>query len=493
MSALATTRKATSWALAAASVAFVVVYAFVALSRIRYPFELEWMEGGMVQHVDRVLAGRPIYAKPSLEFTSFLYPPLYYHAAALVARIVGRGFVPLRLLSFASSLGVLSVLFRIAKRETGTAMQGLLAAGLFAATYDRVGGWFDIARLDSFYLLVLLSGVWVLRNSARPLSSAVAGALLGAAFLTKQSALVVAAALVLQTSLVDLRRAAALASGVLVVAGGGSLWLDRASGGWFRYYCAFLPSRHPRMEDGLTAFWTHDLTPALPIATLLTLLYVGRRCIERQSGPDRFFLPALAAGMIGSSWSVRNMVGAEVNNLLPAFAAVALLAAIGHSQIVKRAGWPVAAETLVLLQLVLLVYNPGKHLPTAADRAAGEHLVARVQALPGEVFVPHHGYLARLAGKRDSAHTLAMDNVFLDDNGAARADLQLEMLHALDEHRYSAVLLESDGRYGEAILPAYDPVERLFASPNVFWPVTGGQLRPEVLCLPKQPTATAPP
>jgi hypothetical protein len=27
--------------------------------------------------------------------------------------------------------------------------------------------------------------------------------------------------------------------------------------------------------------------------------------------------------------------------------------------------------------------------------------------------------------------------------------------------------------------------ENLFDSPDVFWPVTGGHLRPEALCLPK--------
>jgi hypothetical protein len=34
--------------------AFIAAYLFVALSRIGYPFELEWMEGGSVERVRRM-------------------------------------------------------------------------------------------------------------------------------------------------------------------------------------------------------------------------------------------------------------------------------------------------------------------------------------------------------------------------------------------------------------------------------------------------------
>ena len=109
----------------------------------------------------------------------------------------------------------------------------------------------------------------------------------------------------------------------------------------------------------------------------------------------------------------------------------------------------------------------------------------RLKTIPGEIFIPHHGYLGLLAGKPDHAHTLAIDNVFLDDDGPARHDLEAEFLQALAEKRFAAVLLESDGRYGPNILDSYAIRDALFARNDVFWPVTGGRLRPELLCLPK--------
>jgi hypothetical protein len=158
---------------------------------MRYPYELEWMEGGMVAHVGRVLAGRPLYAPPSLEFVSFLYPPGYYLAAAAVAKLTGLGFFPLRLLSFLSSLSTFAVIVTLAKRETESWTHGLVAAGVFAATYVRAGGWLDLARLDSFYVLLLLGSILALRHATFRGGEVLAGLLFAAAFFTKQSAVVV--------------------------------------------------------------------------------------------------------------------------------------------------------------------------------------------------------------------------------------------------------------------------------------------------------------
>lgn len=473
--------------------AFVLVYIGVALSRLGYPFELEWMEGGMVDHVRRVLEGRPVYDRPSLEFVSFLYPPLYYWVAAAFAWVLGPEFLALRLLSFLSSLGVFSLLLAIARRETGSWSSGTLAACLFAATYDRVGGWFDIARLDSFYLMLLLAAAYALRFFVSTGGALIAGVLLGAAFLTKQSAIVIAIPLLVHAVVSDPSRAPWFAASAGLIVGGGTLLLDRMTGWWFHYYCVYLPSRHPRLEGGITAFWTDDLLPALPFAAALAFATAFARA-RVAGGRNRFFFPLFAAGLIGSSWSVRNMVGAEVNNLLPAFAAVALLAAVGLDDLRRRASssagrlWRSAAlggEVLLLAQLAWLAYDPRAHLPSAADREAGATLVARLETIAGDVFVPHHGYLAVRAGKNGLAHTLAMDNVFLDDDGPARRDLEIELWRALAERRFAASLLESDGRYGAAILGGYRPAEGVFDDPRAFWPVAGGRLRPQTLCVPR--------
>ncbi len=471
--------------LIAASASYVLVYLMIALARINYPFELEWVEGGMVDHVRRVIAGAPIYAKPTLEFVSFLYPPLYYMVAAAFAKILGAGFFPLRLLSFLSSLGVFFLIYRIVRRETGAKFPGVVAVGLFAATYDKVGGWFDIARLDSFYMLLLLAGVYALRFHRSAIGAVVAGTLMGAAFLTKQSALVIAVPMAIYVLLADFRRGlwfVGTAAGVMV---GGVMLADWRSGGWFHYYCFYLPSRHPRVDGGLLAFWTKDFLPALPVAAFAAAVYAGERLFSAK-GQDRFFFPVLVAGLIGSSWSVRNMVGAELNNLIPAFTAISILAALGIHRIRER--WPRAAllaEVMLVVQLALLVYNPARHVPTPADRAAGEKLVSRIAAIHGDVWIPHHGYLAILAGKRSFAHAVALDDIHVEDDGPAMRDLETMIVKAVMTQQFGAVFLESDDWHKMEILNTYEIHEALFDSPEVFWPITGARLRPEALCFPR--------
>ena len=137
-------------------------------------------------------------------------------------------------------------------------------------------------------------------------------------------------------------------------------------------------------------------------------------------------------------------------------------------------------------------YEPRRAIPTPEDRAAGAAAVSRIARIRGAVFVPHHGYLAILAGKRNSAHTVAMDDIFLEDAAGAGRDLENEMLGALRERRFAAVVIESDGRYASEIEPYYGTCEALFERGDVFWPVAGAHLRPEVLCTPRPEAASAP-
>jgi len=473
-------------------VAFVLLYVGVALARMRYPYELEWMEGGMVAHVRRLLEGELLYAPPSLDFVSFLYPPGYYLASAAVASVTGVGFFPLRLLSFLSSLGVFATIAALARRETGAWRDGIVAAGLFAATFSRSGGWLDLARLDSFYMLVLLGAVFTMRHG----SALLAGLLAAAAFFTKQSALVVLLPVLAWLFLVE-RRRALFAAGVAVVSiATGLVVLEWTSQGWFRYYCFTLPAHHPRLPGGWWMFWAKDVLRAVPWALACAVAAVvarltrlrGQAPFSKETVPDPFFFTVLAGALVLSSWSVRSVYGAEVNNLLPAFAGISLLAATWtHSQIGndRDRRKKTLGDALLVLQLLWLVYSPAALVPSARDRAAGDAVVRRLAAVPGELFLPHHGYLARLAGKAEVAHTLAMDNVFLDDRGPARQRLENEVRTTLAEGRFGAAVLESDERYASWILEGYVPREKLISDPAAFWPVSGGRLRPETLALPR--------
>jgi hypothetical protein len=471
--------QAVVWAVLAG---FALSLAAVVAGRFGHPYELEWMEGGMLAHAHRVLSGRPVYARPSLDFVAFMYPPLYYYASAAVAAVVGEGFGALRGLSVVSALGCFALLFQIARRETDSALAGALAAGGFIASYQASGAWLDLARQDSFYLLWLLLAIERIRSGPEPVRALQSGLALAAAFFVKQSIVMLAAPVWLVLWLVDRRRAGAAALGAGAPILLGVALLDWWHEGWYWYYTVTVPRGHPVEAKLAVEFWTQDIVPVFGIALAAIALHHWRE-LQGRFVPERMIWPAVVVGALASSWSVRSLVGAYLNNLLPAYAVLCLAAALAFAA-ARRAGgrWALAAYVAALSQLGLLAYDPRPLLPTAEDRAAGDALVARIAALEGDVFIPNHGYLARRAGKREYAHTLAIDNLLLDDpTSDARRDLELEFFDHFARRRFGAVIIDSDGRYAEFARQFYGPGERLFDQDEVFFSVAGGQIRPETL------------
>ncbi|HNL92174.1 MAG TPA: hypothetical protein PKH01_04670 [Pseudomonadales bacterium] len=74
----------------------------VIAQRAAYPFELEWMEGGVLQQVLRVVQHQPLYGEPSLDFVPALYMPLYYYFSAISMAFLGENLFALRAVSVAA-------------------------------------------------------------------------------------------------------------------------------------------------------------------------------------------------------------------------------------------------------------------------------------------------------------------------------------------------------------------------------------------------------
>ena len=173
-----------------ASIIYILLLVFVALSRLDYPFELNWMEGGLLSVVERILGGQAVYAEPSLNYVPFAVTPLYYILSAIVAGATGADFMALRLISFVSSLLCLTIIFLFVRRETNSKFAGIISAGLFAAFYSVGGGWFDTGGYGPLNLFLLLTALYSIRFFRNNLSYILAGVLLFLAFLTTQFSLV---------------------------------------------------------------------------------------------------------------------------------------------------------------------------------------------------------------------------------------------------------------------------------------------------------------
>ena len=70
-------RSIENWAGAVVFFAVLGYWLFTVSQRIEYPYDLEWMEGGMLIHAWRIQQELGIYVPPSSDFIPYIYPPLY--------------------------------------------------------------------------------------------------------------------------------------------------------------------------------------------------------------------------------------------------------------------------------------------------------------------------------------------------------------------------------------------------------------------------------
>lgn len=491
------------------AVVYLLVYLFVALSRMGYPFDLEWMEGGAVDHVRWILAGRALYGKPTLEFVPFAYTPLYYYLSAGVAYVLGVGFTPLRLISFLASLGCFAIIYLWVRRETRGALFGVLAAGMFAATFRLGGAWLDLARVDTLFLLLLLSALYTLRRrqdaQARLAHSILAGLLIVLAFQAKQTALVVALPLMAYALLTDARRAWAFIGTVVVGVAGSVLVLNYLCNGWYNYYVFDLPRRHAIVPSVWTGFWTHDVFLALFIVCLATIAFLATLAVNRPAKSQRpgrselWFYLAAFGGMLAASWGSRLSDGGYNNVLLPAYAILSIGFGLGVHNLLEWAARLSPSRQqmaslylflLCLIQFFTLRYVPWEQIPTQADLESGYRVVRAIAQLDGDVFIPYHGNLSVMAGKPSHASAMGLfDVIGWDRRSDAAQSLTDEIRQALAERRFGALILNEPQRwFAEAWFPEvttyYSQTGRLLEDPAVFWPVTGMRTRPQEIYLP---------
>jgi 4-amino-4-deoxy-L-arabinose transferase-like glycosyltransferase len=254
-------------------------FLFIVFSRITFPFTLEWMEGGSFIQVSRILSGQPLYVRPSFDFIPQIYPPVYYYVSALASKIFGNGFVPLRLISILSTVGILFLVFILAYKQSGNKLGGILASGLFCATYGLSGFWFDIARVDSLALGLLLLSIYLFLNEDIK-TSALGGLVFALSCFTKQTMLI-AGGIFLVYALLPPRKTHLIFIGTAALGFlGGTMILNWFHEGWYSYYIFQLPGRHRVIPNIIKLFasineilFIEIIRPVF-IATIIGLIYL---------------------------------------------------------------------------------------------------------------------------------------------------------------------------------------------------------------------------
>jgi len=248
-------------------------------ARWSHPFDLEWMEGGMLAHGWRLQRGLPLYPDPSADWVPYVYPPGY--SALLAASGSSLDFVVGRTLSIVGSLAAAGALVEGVRRHGGSLTVGLLSGAVFLLTYPASGAFFDLVRPDAI-AMALAGWAIVLTVDGRKGTEVAGGLLLAAAFLVKHNLAAFGVPLALglwawRGWRVALRFGLSAALPALALTG----YLQWRSGGGFLTYLLEVPGSHPMMwrrglpgSQGETGHW---LGAALAVAGIGLAVSAPRR------------------------------------------------------------------------------------------------------------------------------------------------------------------------------------------------------------------------
>ena len=157
------TRKGILLGLAAVALAafFVVIHVLALPAKLRYPGELNFIEGQVMVEMIHLRQGVPIYAPPSAQgYDAANFGPLYYMVGARLVDPQKPAYLPLRVLSLLGVLVCAVVASLMAFRLSRNWLAALLAPLLFLS-YGLVFRHGASARSDMVALFLVFTGFTV--------------------------------------------------------------------------------------------------------------------------------------------------------------------------------------------------------------------------------------------------------------------------------------------------------------------------------------------
>ena len=435
---------------------FVALFVYAAARRLHYPYDLEWVESGVLVSVARIAHGQPLYAKPTLDYVPFLYAPLYFYVCAAVTKLTGVNFAALRLVSAVSALATQVLLMLYVRRETRSWLAGIAAAGIFASLYLFVEGWFDIGRVDSLFLLIFLLAIYCTRFE-HPLVAAVVWVL---AFQTKQSVLPIAVIFLLTYwERKRLARVAMALGAYAVLAWASIAWMNHVSDGWYRFYVFGTVKGLPAAARLAVLYPGETLLRPLGIAFVVIAAAAMLTPVSLRSRKTVFYAVGSAV-LYAAFWVVRAHRGSGNTMeaiylwtlLLFGMALARLLVAMRRGEL-GGAVWVNVLLLVVVFQLVAQMYGPEEFLVSAAQQADRDRFEEQLRAIPGDVYVVNHSWDAVVAGKQAHAEGEAVGAV-VDAGGAQSAAFKDELRRAMMGHKFAAIAIDDGYRdYAKWLTP----------------------------------------
>lgn len=380
---------------AAAAAVRLAVFLSVALARLSFPWEVEFLEGLTIDYAITLLHGGNLYAPPSAHFAPNWYPPLHYVVSLAAFLLGGFSLATARAVSIASVLLAFGLGAWLLRRSgaSWTAVMLFVAAAL--SFYPSTGYWYDVARVDSLAAFLALAGVVALTSSGAqpsPAATWLGGALLALALFAKQTNVAVVAGallfLAIERDTGRLRRllAALLAVGLplllfMLLAYGrdAAIIVTQPAGHYFtlRWVRVF-------------AIFAWPMLPLFAAAALAVRLADGERARTL-----RLLLSVSGLGFLMGLLAMCKL-GGQLNSSMPAIFVLSLALAFASDTLLARARLRFAVPALALFLLALPPWDYLDWIPTATDRAEAEEILADMRSLGGPFLAYNASFVSTL-------------------------------------------------------------------------------------------------
>jgi hypothetical protein len=434
--------------LAAASVVTLIA---LVVNHVRYPFQLDLMEGVVMQQARRAAHGQSIYPVPTPEFVPLAYNALYYLIAAPFLLLFGDTMATLRMVSVLGFVGSAAGIFFVVRRSARSTWWGAIAVGLFCAAYAAMDAYLDSAHSDSWLLCCAIWGTYLIGGTSR--RAHVAGILtLIAGFWFKQhGAVFVILALAYLTWREGVKSAWAYWA-IAIVFGPLLYFFAPGSllGADFRYFTWQVPrgwstfmsrgTPHVLVYNVALRVTLYLVTNFLVLA-IAALVGVFRALRGRKIGILEVQLTAAFLTALMGAFDT----GSSNNVFIPIAAFTIIYGTVELARWGERLpAWNGMRLSLVatLLAFAPLLRDPRPFWMPASARTAYADLQTLIRSLPGTVYAPGIGELADGPPLYPGAHWVALNDIIRGPRRtSADSALALRMLEPLRRPTATAFIL----------------------------------------------------
>jgi len=398
---------------------YIILFLYIAISRITFPIALNWVEGAVLVQTNRILLGERLYSEPSMVYIPLVYQPLYFYIAAAFIKVLGVGMMPIRLLSVLSTCGCILMIFLITKKMSGAYIPALISAGLFAATNGIVWTWFDAGRVDMLCVFLFMTGLYFLLSD-NDRGAILAGIFFALSFFSKQTTAPIVLLIFVYYFFANRKKALILMLTFSLLAGTGTLLLNYESNGLYAFYVYTLPSYH-QLGLSINGFMTFVVNGAMrpiwvALGVVLFSILLDRKNFARDHRHGLLLVTTIGI-LILSIWGTM-IAWSTTNAFIPAYALIAIMFGLGLQSLQKniegfssgsiRFIGSVFMLGLCLWQFSFLHYKSEDYIPTAQDFKKSHDLINFVKMADGELLIPSENYLALYVNKKVYYHSAAL-------------------------------------------------------------------------------------